>query len=60
MSKVGADPPRDSIVARVSDLNAPMVAGDAGSEIVSGGRSGDPMTIVSDLAGPGVSRIELI
>ena len=53
MSTVGADPPRDLLVAQVLDMNAPRVAGDAGSEIGSGGRSGDPMTMDSDPAGPG-------
>ena len=50
MSTVGADPPRDLLVAQVLDMNAPRVAGDAGSEIGSGGRSGDPMTIDRDPA----------
>ena len=49
---VEADPPRDSLVANVLGLNAPRVAGDAESEIDSGGLSVDPMTMDSDPVGP--------
>ena len=47
-SAAGADPTRDSLAARGSDPNALRVAGDAGNESGSDGRSGDPVTIESD------------
>ena len=48
MPAIGADPVRDSLGARMSELIAPRVAGGTGSEDGSEGRSGDPVTIEGD------------
>ena len=53
MSTVEADPPRYALVARVSGLNAPRIAGNSGSEFGSGARSEGSMMIYNDPAGSG-------